>query len=110
MLETQRLISEAEWSFFEKEIENRMSARSLAQDKAKMGNGWSMALAALHRPLGSLTCLTLFASSLLAPSFGLPHFSFSQAHKDRMMTLIILYFGRRSTGYVAQWRLAKIFL
>lgn len=89
-------IRNLDWEREKVEIEDRMNARLMATAELEKGNAWTTTLAAIHRPIWSLTTLALFAWTIVGESVGLPTIQFSELHKDVMMTVVIFYFGGRS--------------
>lgn len=91
-----KTLMNADWKQYEKEIEDRVSARQLAQTELLKGTAITTMLAALHRPIWSFVTLGLFAWSMIGPQLGLPNIVFTEIHQNIMTTVIIFYFGGRS--------------
>ncbi len=89
-------LMQADWTKVEKEFEDRMSARLLAEKELEKGNAFTNMLAAVHRPLWSLTCLLLFAWIVLGPQFGLPPLALPPLVETVYITVIQFYFGGRT--------------
>ena len=85
-----------DWKMLEKEVEDRVSARHLAEEELKRGNAWTNALAAIHRPIWSLVTLAVFVWTMVSQQFNLPSIEFNDLHAQIMQTVIIFYFGGRS--------------
>lgn len=90
----------ADWREFEAVYADRADARSLAKTDVAVGNAWTGALAAIHRPIWSLGVFLLFAWALVSPQLGLPNITLTEVHKDVMMTVIVFYFGGRTVEKV----------
>lgn len=90
----------ADWQRLEKEIEDRVSARALAEKELDKGNALTNIAAAVHRPLWSFAMLGIFIWTLISTQLGLPAVTLSDVHKDIMQTVIIFYFGGRSVEKV----------
>lgn len=89
-------LMEMDMSQFEKEIEDRANARALAAKESEKGTPFTMALAAINRPIWSIGCFAIFAWTIIAQSFGGPTITLTEVHKDIMMTVIFFYFGGRT--------------
>jgi hypothetical protein len=85
-----------DWAKVEKEYEDLVSARLLAEKELEKGNATTNALAALHRPIWSLACLGLFLFTALTTTFNLPKIELDETHKAIMMAVITFYFGGRT--------------
>lgn len=79
-----------------KEVEDRVSARLLAQKELARGNSLTNLLAAVHRPIWSLVTLSIFIYSAIGVSLGGPEVLLTPLHKSIMQTVVIFYFGGRS--------------
>jgi hypothetical protein len=90
----------ADWREVEAAYADRADARSLAKADVAVGNAWTGALAAIHRPIWSLGVFVLFAWALVSPQLGLPNIDLTEVHKDVMMTVIVFYFGGRTVEKV----------
>lgn len=89
-------VMQQDWQRFEKEIQDRISARELAKSELEKGNAFTNILAATHRPIWSFVTLGLFVWSIVSGQFGLPPVELTDIHKSIMQTIIIFYFGGRS--------------
>lgn len=89
-------IMQQDWQRFEKEIEDRVSARELAKTELDKGNAFTNMLAAMHRPIWSIVMLAVFVWTIISGQFGLPSIMLTDIHRDIMQTVIIFYFGGRS--------------
>lgn len=89
-------VMQQDWQRFEKEIQDRISARELAKSELEKGNAFTNILAATHRPIWSFVTLGLFVWSIVSGQFGLPPVELTDIHKSIMQTVIIFYFGGRS--------------
>lgn len=89
-------IRNLDWEREKAEIEDRMNARLLAAAELEKGNAWTTTLAAIHRPIWSLSTLLLFAWTIVGESVGLPSIKLGETHKDIMLTVVMFYFGGRS--------------
>jgi hypothetical protein len=91
-----KAVLDYDWRRFESEVEDRVSARVLAQKELEKSGSFTKFLAGIHRPLWSIGTLLLFGWSLFSHQFGLIPIELTDAHKNIMMTVIIFYFGGRS--------------
>ena len=78
------------------EVQDRVSARELAKWELKRGSALTNMLAAIHRPMWSLVTLGLFVLTVVGPVWGWS-LQLTDVHKSIMMTVIIFYFGGRTT-------------
>ena len=95
-LEAERQAHELWLQKYSLEVQDRISARRLAERELRRGSAFTNFLAAIHRPIWSLVTLGVFVFSIVAPSFGWK-VELTDVHKSIIMTVIIFYFGGRST-------------
>lgn len=96
-----------DWASAEKEVEDRVSARVLAQEELKRGNALTNVLAALHRPTWSFAMLALFIVSVIDQFFG-RQIEISIEQWDVFQTVLKFYFGGRTVEKVGREALAYL--
>lgn len=80
----------------DKEVEDRVSARVLAEKDALHGTKFTKILSATHRPIWSFVILLLFVLSVVTPLFGLTVVTLTPIHASIMKSVIAFYFGGRT--------------